>query len=149
MFETILTNVTDSYLETALWSSVDYNEDGEGEEFDANYCVDDFTEDARSAAESDCRALIELMMNTDCSAHGEYDNLFDAADDLQGYERIGHDFWLTRNGHGAGFWDGDYVSRTHNQDYGKMICELLYAEFGRYSELNLFADGEGCVEIDG
>ena len=20
----------------------------------------------------------------------------------------GHDFWLTRNGHGAGFWDGDY-----------------------------------------
>jgi hypothetical protein len=19
-----------------------------------------------------------------------------------------HDFWLTRNGHGAGFWDGDY-----------------------------------------
>jgi|TARA_R110000744_G_scaffold366338_1_gene475354 hypothetical protein len=23
-------------------------------------------------------------------------------------ERIGHDFWLTRNGHGAGFWDGDW-----------------------------------------
>jgi hypothetical protein len=22
--------------------------------------------------------------------------------------QIGHDFWLTRNGHGAGFWDGDY-----------------------------------------
>ena len=21
--------------------------------------------------------------------------------------RAGHDFWLTRNGHGAGFWDGD------------------------------------------
>ena len=21
---------------------------------------------------------------------------------------IGHDLWLTRNGHGAGFWDGDY-----------------------------------------
>ena len=20
-------------------------------------------------------------------------------------ERLGHDFWLTRNGHGAGFWD--------------------------------------------
>ena len=20
----------------------------------------------------------------------------------------GHDFWLTRNGHGAGFWDGDW-----------------------------------------
>lgn len=22
--------------------------------------------------------------------------------------RAGHDFWLTRNRHGAGFWDGDY-----------------------------------------
>jgi hypothetical protein len=22
-------------------------------------------------------------------------------------ERAGHDFWLTRNGHGAGFWDRD------------------------------------------
>ena len=32
-------------------------------------------------------------------------------------ERIGHDFWLTRNGHGAGFWDGgwndaDFVKRA-------------------------------------
>jgi hypothetical protein len=23
-------------------------------------------------------------------------------------ERGGHDFWLTRNRHGAGFWDGDW-----------------------------------------
>lgn len=23
------------------------------------------------------------------------------------YAHLGHDFWLTRNGHGAGFWDGD------------------------------------------
>jgi hypothetical protein len=23
-------------------------------------------------------------------------------------ERAGHDFWLTRNRHGAGFWDGDW-----------------------------------------
>lgn len=22
--------------------------------------------------------------------------------------RAGHDLWLTRNGHGAGFWDGDW-----------------------------------------
>jgi len=23
-------------------------------------------------------------------------------------EQAAHDFWLTRNGHGAGFWDGDW-----------------------------------------
>ncbi len=29
--------------------------------------------------------------------------------DVDGYSasRAGHDFWLTRNGHGAGYWDGD------------------------------------------
>lgn len=26
--------------------------------------------------------------------------------------RAGHDFWLTRNGHGAGFWDGDWEEAT-------------------------------------
>ena len=25
-------------------------------------------------------------------------------------EYAGHDFWLTRNGHGAGFWDGDWIA---------------------------------------
>jgi len=24
-------------------------------------------------------------------------------------KQAGHDFWLTRNGHGAGFWDGDWL----------------------------------------
>lgn len=32
------------------------------------------------------------------------------ADDLKGipYDLAGHDFWLTRNGHGTGFWDRGY-----------------------------------------
>ena len=28
--------------------------------------------------------------------------------DFDACERAAHDFWLTRNGHGAGFWDGDW-----------------------------------------
>ena len=27
-------------------------------------------------------------------------------------EYAGHDFWLTRNGHGCGFWDGDWPEPT-------------------------------------
>ena len=30
----------------------------------------------------------------------------------------GHDFWLTRNGHGAGFWDGDWPA------YGDMFTAI-------------------------
>ncbi len=35
---------------------------------------------------------------------------FQAENDLSecGDGQAGHDFWLTRNGHGAGFWDGDW-----------------------------------------
>ncbi|MBR1173878.1 hypothetical protein JQ617_07925 [Bradyrhizobium sp. KB893862 SZCCT0404] len=36
-----------------------------------------------------------------------YATLLSRAYEVEGYdeERAGHDYWLTRNGHGAGFWD--------------------------------------------
>lgn len=36
------------------------------------------------------------------------------------WSRVGHDFWLTRNGHGAGFWDRPEV-------YGPVGCSWLTA----------------------
>ena len=38
----------------------------------------------------------------------------------------GHDFWLTRNGHGAGFWDGDWSSDCGIDD----MLDGLAGEFG-------------------
>jgi hypothetical protein len=46
----------------------------------------------------------------------------------------GMDFWLTRNGHGAGFWDGDWPEKQ-----GEALTALA-EEFG---ELNV------CVGDDG
>lgn len=50
------------------------------------------------------------------------------------YEKAGTDFHLTRNGHGSGFWDGDYpeydkltkLART----YG--TCELVQSSDGSF-----------------
>lgn len=45
---------------------------------------------------------------TDCAAfEQEAGDLLAKAYDRDGYtpERAGHDYWLTRNGHGTGFWD--------------------------------------------
>lgn len=53
-----------------------------------------FSAAARYRADDDCRAFIDA-----CGS------LADAAIESYGPERFGHDFWLTRNGHGAGFWD--------------------------------------------
>ena len=44
-------------------------------------------------------------------------------------EQAGHDFWLTRNGHGAGFWDDDWP-----EPYADMLDKgaKCYGEFETY-----------------
>jgi hypothetical protein len=34
------------------------------------------------------------------------------------WERVGHDLWLTRNGHGAGFWDRGW------REFGNVLSEI-------------------------
>lgn len=80
---------TKQYIETALWSSVDEN----GEPLDKNFSVNDIDPATMETMVADCKRFQT-----------------DYADWLGGNdsERAGHDFWLTRNGHGAGFWDGNW-----------------------------------------
>lgn len=54
--------------------------------------------DARWAPSAESDALIEVA-DFLTRAEGLLDGLTEAA--------IGHDLWLTRNGHGTGFWDRD------------------------------------------
>ena len=68
-------------------------------------------------------AYLECIAFTEEAEGKELDETFmreSVIDCLSFYQRIccylsddqidqaGHDFWLTRNGHGAGFWDGDW-----------------------------------------
>jgi len=50
-------------------------------------------------------------------------------------DQIGHDFWLTRNGHGAGFWD---------RGLGEIGKELTKA-CGEYGEVCLYVGDDGKV----
>ena len=78
----------DSYIKCALWSSVDDNE----EPMDKNFCRDDLAPETLRQIMSDCSDFVD-----DCEFRIDLDS-----------GQAGHDFWLTRNGHGAGFWDGDW-----------------------------------------
>ncbi len=81
-----------SYVDTALWSSTDESDDQGGDPLDANYDRGDITKAALKRMRKDTDAFVR--------AHGSM---------IEGKEgRAGHDFWLTRNRHGAGFWDGDW-----------------------------------------
>lgn len=51
-------------------------------------------------------------------------------------EMIGHDFWLTRNGHGAGFWDRGLG------DVGIKLTEICK----EFNQLNVFDGGKVLIE---
>jgi hypothetical protein len=95
--------LTDNYLVSAIWSSTNDTDD-EGRELDQDYDISNFTEQSRERARTDLhrfltdnRALVSTALATD--AYG--------TDETGTIGALGHDFWLTRNGHGAGFWDRD------------------------------------------
>ena len=83
-----------AYIEAALWAEVDNANEQGGQPLDANYTADDLAPEALERILADCRQF---------TLNAEIESL--VADDPR---RAGHDLWLTRNGHGAGFWDGDW-----------------------------------------
>lgn len=117
----------EGYLVTALWSSVDYNND---EPLDSNFDIDDISEDTRAAMLVDFRLFCETVNSLLDLAPGR---LCDYLDD----SRLGHDFWLTRNRHGAGFWDGDWGS----------LGDILTKISEKFGEIDLYVGDDGKLYI--
>lgn len=83
-----LDTFTLQYIETLLWSESDEH----GKPLEGLYSVDDLAPETLEAIKEDCAGFQKSQ-----SGH------------IVGREELaGHDFCLTRNGHGAGFWDGDW-----------------------------------------
>ena len=68
----------------------------------------EWSDELDGRARIDCEKFIELC-NTELP-----ELLNDLAEHAPGYsdERFGHDLWLTRNGHGAGYWDREELNVT-------------------------------------
>lgn len=95
-----LTQFVSAYVECLLWAETGDND----EPLDANYDSTDIAPEAFDHIHTDCQQFLERAIDIldDCECMrgcGEYSKM----------EQAGHDFWLTRNGHGAGFWDGDWT----------------------------------------
>jgi hypothetical protein len=71
-----------------------------------NYGPEDFTPEAMAQMLADCAAFQAQCGETIAAAiaTGEVK----CGPDFDEIGRAGHDFWLTRCGHGCGFWDGDW-----------------------------------------
>lgn len=81
-----LTGMVRGYAACALWSELD----DDGEPLDGLYRPEDITGDGVAEMTADC---VDFAAGNVADLHG------------MDPEQAGHDFWLTRNGHGAGFWD--------------------------------------------
>ena len=98
-----------AYVIAALWSSTD----DEGEPLDGMYSIDDISEECNAAMRESCEDFIEANAS-DLAAYSAKM----ACGQWSAEDRAGHDFWLTRNGHGVGFWDrglgalGDRLSKA-------------------------------------
>ena len=89
-----LDSFTRSYIEAALWSTTDQSDEQGGEPLDANYGPDDIDPETMAQMITDCTSFQER--NTDL-----------LSDSGLADKRAGHYFWLSRNGHGSGFFDED------------------------------------------
>jgi hypothetical protein len=94
-----------AYIEAALWSTNDESDESGGNPLDDNYSRADIEPDTLEQMRAECNAFLA----------GGAAELIDAEpnpprgrDGSNRWEMAGHDFWLTRCGHGAGFWDGDW-----------------------------------------
>jgi hypothetical protein len=99
---------TTAYLTAALWSSTDQtNPDQGGEPLDANYTIEDIESETLAEMVEDCRKF-----QKDNEKFIDDENVISSG---TASSQAGHDFWLTRNGHGAGFWDGDWSEPAASQ----------------------------------
>ena len=105
-----------AYIDCALWSSLD----DDRVPLDTNYDASDLAPETLERMKSDCAAF------TAQNCESIIGNL----------SRAGHDFWLTRNHHGAGFWDGNWP-----EDVGEELTEACRL----WGEVDLYIGDDGRI----
>lgn len=106
-----------AYVECLLWSSCDDNDTP----LDKNYGQQDLADETIQKIKKDCEAF--------------QDEAGELLDDLS-FEQAGHDFWLTRNHHGTGFWDRDL-------EHGEALTELSH----KYGEQWPYVGDDGKIYL--
>jgi hypothetical protein len=104
-----------AYIRTALWTSSD-----EHGPFDAFFAPCDIDPETMAKFREDCLDFVC------CHA-------VDIKDDMA---RAGQDFWLTRNRHGAGFWDGDWEHTV-----GRRLTDAAHV----YGSVYLYVGDDGRI----
>ena len=116
---------TQAYMEAILFAETDQSDEQGGEPLSANYDITDFSAESLRKIKKDC-------------------DLFQQESQLRLYPgsevavKAGHDFWLTRVGHGAGFWDGDWPEPEATR----------YTELSKkFGHVDVYVGDDGMLEL--
>jgi len=120
--------VLDHYIEAALWSSMDDNE----EPLEKHYCRNEIHPDTAAKMRED----VEKFVNEN---HADL-QLWKGVTTVE--QQAGHDFWLTRNEHGCGFWEPEWTDLPTNP--GDRLDEAA-KEFGCFE---LYVGDDGLIYGD-
>lgn len=83
----------------------------------------------------DCKKFQEKCNEADINIYSE-DILNHSTGEYASEEMAGHDFWLTRNGNGAGFWDGRW-----KEPYADKLDKISKA----FGEINVYLGDDGLI----
>ena len=113
------------YLDAIIFTESDDGEEESG--IDNGMGAIDFAPSTMNAISAELHAFVFLYQ--DCLQHAMQHN-------NKGYkwENVGHDLWLTRNGHGAGFWDRE-LGGYDGYDIGDSLssaCKIMGTKHAYY-----------------
>lgn len=135
---------TAAYIECALWAGLDWTTttDNGGDDdnpvpLDSRYGPEDLSAEANAEA----RRVVESFAR---AQGGETQGAWAVAH-AAGWtpDQFGHDLFLTRNGHGAGYWDrhGETWANRSTRWAGEALSDLARA----LGEANLWPDDDGVL----
>lgn len=119
-----LDSFTQGYIEAAFFTETGYRENGDLEN--------------ATVAELAPETLADIV--ADCAAwQAQHESLLALAYDRPDYspEQAGRDYWFTRNGHGAGFWDRKPLEANGLGEQLSQAC--------RYSEKDMYRGDNGLI----
>jgi hypothetical protein len=129
-----LDEFTTAYIEAALWSTNDESTESGGDPMDENYSVSDIAPETLSKIIADCAKFqsdqATLLVDENCVYRSPNDTAHSTL------AQAGHDFWLTRCGHGCGFWDGDW---------SEPAASVLTTASQRFGNVDLYVGDDGKI----
>ncbi len=100
--------IVDNYIGSLIWTQEGVGEDAEGNDPMEGKTISDINKKSRDIISDEVKWFIN-------SAGEVFEDLSD--------KQIGHDLWLTRNGHGAGFYDR--IDDNENLEIIDKLCDVL------------------------